>query len=40
MPELTEVEVVKSLLKDNLSINFKHIDIRNKFLRYKIDIIH
>ena len=38
MPELPEVEVVKKSLKKTIyRLTLKHIDIRNKFLRYKID---
>ena len=38
MPELPEVEVVKKSLKKTIyQLTLKHIDIRNKFLRYKID---
>ena len=38
MPELPEVEVVKKSLKENIcDLTIKNIDIRNKFLRYKIE---
>ena len=38
MPELPEVEVVKkSLEKTIYDLTIKNIEIRNKFLRYKID---
>ncbi len=38
MPELPEVEVVKKSLKRNIcDLTIKNIDIRNKFLRYKIE---
>ena len=38
MPELPEVEVVKKSLKKTIyDLTIKNIEIRNKFLRYKID---
>ncbi len=38
MPELPEVEVVKKSLKKNIhQLILKNVEIRNKFLRYRID---
>ena len=38
MPELPEVEVVKKSLRQTIyGLKIKSIEIRNKFLRYKID---
>ena len=38
MPELPEVEVVKKSLRQTIyGLKIKGVEIRNKFLRYKID---
>ena len=39
MPELPEVEVVKKSLKKTIcNLTIKNIEIRNKYLRYRIDV--